>query len=236
VDRATQGILDVARGVLAELDLDAARERRFKDRHDAGERLATELERFRERRPVVVGMLRGGVPVAAEVASALDAPLDVAIVRKVGAPHNPEFAIGAVAEGGIRLLGGEPARALGLTRSDVQALLDRAEAALSEQVRRHRGAREPLDVEGRTVILVDDGLATGRSAHAALESLRARGAARLILAVPVGAPASLRALSGVADEAVCMEMPERMGSVGRWYEQFAPTSDAEVEQALARGR
>lgn len=209
---------------------------RFKDRHDAGRRLATELERFRDRRPVVVGMLRGGVPVAAEVARALDAPLDVAIVRKVAAPNNPEFAIGALAEGGIRLLGGETARALGLTRRDLQALCDQAEAELSERVRHYRSARQPLDVAGRTVILVDDGLATGRSARAALESLRSRGATRLILALPVGALESLRALSGVADEIVCVEMSERMGAVGCWYEQFAPTSDVEVEQALSRGR
>jgi predicted phosphoribosyltransferase/pimeloyl-ACP methyl ester carboxylesterase len=207
--------------------------RRFKDRHDAGERLAAELTRLRDRQPVIVGMPRGGVPVAVEVARALDAPLDVVIVRKVGAPQNPEFAIGAVAEGGVRLLSGEVARALGLTHRDVQALFAQANAELSEYVRRYRGAREPLDVEGRTVILVDDGLATGRSAHAALQSLRSRGAARLILAVPVAAPESARALGAVADEVVCVEMPEQLWAVGYWYERFAPTSDAEVEQALS---
>ncbi len=212
-----------------------APELRFKDRRDAGRRLAAELERFRDRQPLIAGMPRGGVPVAAEVARALDAPLDVAIVRKVGAPRNPEFAIGAVAEGGVRLLSGETARELGLTRGDVQALFAQADAELSEYVGRYRGAREPLDVEGRTVILVDDGLATGRSAHAALESLRARGAARLILAVPVGAPESVRALGAVADEVVCAEMPEQLWAVGYWYDQFAPTSDAEVEEALAQG-
>jgi putative phosphoribosyl transferase len=210
-------------------------DRRFEDRRDAGKRLAGELERFRDRRPVIVGMPRGGVPVAAEVARALDAPLDVAIVRKVGAPQNPEFAIGAVAEGGVRLLAGETARELGLTRLDVQKLFAQAEAELAEQVHRYRRARDPLELEGRTVILVDDGLATGRSAHAALESLRARGAGHLIVAVPVGAPESVHALGGIADEVVCVEMPEQLWAVGYWYEQFAPTSDAEVEQALAEG-
>jgi putative phosphoribosyl transferase len=208
--------------------------RRFEDRHDAGRRLASLLERYRAEQPVIVGMPRGGVPVAAEVAAALDAPLDVAIVRKVGAPQNPEFAIGAVAEGGVRLLGDEAMRALGLTERGVRALFARAEQELASYVRRYRGSREPVPVAGRTVILVDDGLATGRSAAAALQSLRRRGAARLILAVPVAAAQSARALGELADEVVVVERPEDLWAVGYWYERFAPTSDAEVLQALAQ--
>jgi putative phosphoribosyl transferase len=215
-------------------DLPAAASR-FEDRRDAGVRLARELERFREERAVIVGMARGGVPVALEVARELGAPLDVVVVRKVGAPQNPEFAIGAVAEGGVRLLSGEAAAALGLARSDVRALFDRAEAELAERVRRYRGVRAPLALEGRTAIVVDDGLATGRSAHAALESVRARGATRLILAVPVASPESARGLSAVADEVVCVELPERLWAVGYWYRRFAPPRDVEVIRALAQG-
>ncbi|HST34544.1 MAG TPA: phosphoribosyltransferase family protein [Solirubrobacteraceae bacterium] len=210
--------------------------RRFEDRRGAGKELAALLERFREQQPVIAGMPRGGVPVAAEVASALGAPLDVAIVRKVGAPRNPEFAIGAVAEGGVRLLSDQEAHALGLAPAEVRALYERAERELSDYAGRYRGCEEPARLDGRTVILVDDGLATGRSAAAALRSLRRRGAKRLILAVPVAASASARALGELADEVVAIETPEHLGAVGYWYDRFAPTSDAEVREALAHGR
>ena len=210
--------------------------RRFDDRRDAGRQLAALLGRFRGERPVIVGMPRGGVPVAAEVAKALGAPLDVAVVRKIGAPQNPEFAIGAVAEGGVRLLSGEAAGPLGLTPAEVRLLYERAEQELSDYVRRYRGSGEPARLDGRTVILVDDGLATGRSAAVALRSLRRRGAKRLILAVPVAASASARALGELADEVLSMELPEDLGAVGYWYDRFAPTSDVEVREALAHGR
>jgi predicted phosphoribosyltransferase/dienelactone hydrolase len=207
--------------------------RAFRDRGDAGRRLAAQLERFRGERPIVVGMARGGVPVAAEVARVLNAPLEVAVVRKVGAPGNPEYALGALAEGGVRVLSYETAHALGLTDTDVQRRIEEVEHELYKRIRRYRGARKPLDVEGRTVVLVDDGLATGRSAHAAIRSLRRRGAARVILAVPVAAPASVAALQGQVDEIVCVEMPEDLWAVGLWYEDFRPTSDEEVTTLLA---
>ena len=206
----------------------------FRDRVDAGERLAALLARFRgERPPIVAGMARGGVPVAAEVARALDAPLDIVVVRKIGAPRNPEFALGALAEGSAHVLSYETARSLGLSDADVQMLIADTERELSERTRRYRGGREPLDVTGRTVILVDDGLATGRSAQAAIQALRNRGAARVILAVPVAAPESVEALRGAADEIVCVEMPEDLWAVGYWYEDFRPTSDEEVASLLA---
>ena len=211
----------------------APSEGRFSDRHDAGRRLAALLERFREERPVIVGMPRGGVPVAAEVSRALDAPLDVAVVRKIGAPQNPEFALGAVAEGGVHVLSTKTTHALGLSDAAVRSLIVQAERELAEKTRRYRGARPPADLTGRTVILVDDGLATGRSAHAALLSLRKRGAARLILAVPVGAPQSVGALREVADEILCIELPEDLWAVGAWYEDFRPTTDEEVSALLA---
>jgi putative phosphoribosyl transferase len=208
---------------------------RFHDRHDAGRQLASMLERFRGERPVVVAIPRGGVPVAAEVARALDAPLDVALVRKIGAPQNAEFAIGALAEGGVQVLSTQVVHALELSETDLEALVARGEAELDEQLRRYRGPRGPVNLAGRTAILVDDGLATGRSARAAVRSLRQRGAARVILAVPVAAPESAQALGAQADEVVCVETPADLWAVGYWYEDFSPTSDEEVTSLLAAG-
>jgi putative phosphoribosyl transferase len=205
----------------------------FEDRHDAGRRLAALLEPYRSERPIVVGMPRGGVPVAAEVAGALGAPLDVVLVRKIGAPQNPEFAVGALAEGGVSVLSAETVRALGLTDDELRALVARGETELSERLRRYRGDRQPADLEGRTAILVDDGLATGRSARAAVRSLRRRGAARVILAVPVASPEAARALHDEADAVVCVETPNDLWAVGHWYEDFRPTSDEEVNALLA---
>lgn len=224
-------------GAITSLDdpssLLAPAEQRFRDRHDAGRRLAALLDRFRDTRPIVVGMPRGGVPVAAEVARRLGAPLDVALVRKVGAPENPEYALGAVAEGGVRVISEPTAQALGLSATDLAELVDRAERELSDAKRRYRNGREPMPLTGRTVILVDDGLATGRSALAAIRSLRRREAARVILAVPVAAPQSVRALEQEVDDIVCVEMPPDLWGVGLWYDDFAPTSDEEVRALLA---
>ena len=206
---------------------------RFQDRHDAGRQLAALLGHLREERPLVVGIPRGGVPVAAEVASALGAPLDVTVVRKIGAPQNPEFAIGALAEGGVHVLSERVVRAVGLSDSELETLIARVDRELGERLRRYRGAREPVELTGRTVILVDDGLATGSSALAAVWSLRKRGAARVILAVPVAAPESLAALRAEADEVVCVEAPADLWAVGYWYEDFSPTSDEEVAALLA---
>ncbi|HTR89624.1 MAG TPA: phosphoribosyltransferase family protein [Solirubrobacteraceae bacterium] len=211
-----------------------SRQERFRDRRDAGLRLAASLERFREERPVVIGIPRGGVPVAAQVARALGAPLDVAVVRKIGAPQNPEFAIGALAEGGVHVLNDEVVRALGLSGERLRELIARAEAELAERRLRYRGAREATPLGGRTAILVDDGLATGQSARAAVASLRARGAGRVILAVPVAAPESADELRRQADEVVCVEEPAELWAIGYWYEDFRPTSDEEVAALLAR--
>lgn len=205
---------------------------RFRDRHDAGRRLAVLLERFRGEHPVIVGIPRGGVPVAAEVARALGAPLDVTVVRKIGAPQNPEFAIGALAEGGVHLLSDQLVRALGLSEIELQRLLEQAERELMRRLTRYRGPREPASLRGRTAILVDDGLATGRSALAAVQALRKRGASRVILAVPVAAPESVEALRGDADEVVCVSAPAELWAVGYWYEDFGPTSDEEVAELL----
>lgn len=207
----------------------------FKDRHDAGRRLAILLEPFGGEQPVVVGIPRGGVPVAAEVARALGAPLDVAVVRKIGAPRNPEYAIGALAEGGVHVLSEPAVRAAGLSSADLEVLVSRVEGELRERLDRYRGAREPVEIAGRTAILVDDGLATGRSALAAVRSLRSRGAARVILAVPVAAPESVETLRDEVDEVVCVETPADLWAVGWWYEDFSPTTDEEVTGLLQAG-
>jgi putative phosphoribosyl transferase len=209
-----------------------ARAVRFKDRHDAGRRLAELLEPFRREQAVVVALPRGGVPVAAEVARALDAPLDVAVVRKIGAPQNSEYAIGAVAEGGVHVLGRRMGRAADLTGAELDALITRAERELEERLRHYRGTRPPVALEGRTVIVVDDGLATGRSALAAVESLRRRGAARVILAAPVASREAAGLLSESADEVVCVEIPADLWAVGAWYVDFRATTDEEVAALL----
>jgi putative phosphoribosyl transferase len=234
-------------------------DRRFADRHDAGRRLAQLLEPLRPRHPVVCGIPRGGVPVAAEVASALGAPLDVVVVRKIGAPMNPELGIGAVAEGGVEVIGEQTVRALGIGPGELGRRIARAGEELAERVARYRSpaapatggrspagrspagprpglpAHPPLPVAGRTAIVVDDGLATGHTAQAAARSLRARGAARVVLAVPVAAPSSVAKLGEEVDEVVCVELPSSLWAIGVWYEDFAPTSDAEVTALLEAG-
>src|SRR5439155_8203196 len=177
----------------------------------------------------------GGGPVAAEVAGALAAPLDIVVVRKIGAPQNPEYAIGALAEGGVIVLSERVAQAVGISEGAIRALVERVERELDERLRRYREARGPIDVRGRTVIVIDDGLATGRSARAAVRSLRKRGARRVILAVPVAAPAAAAALREEADEVVCVETPADLWAVGQWYENFAPPADDEIRALLSEG-
>ncbi len=213
--------------------------RRFADRHDAGRRLAYLLEPLRAEHPVVFGIPRGGVPVAAEVASALRAPLDVVVVRKIGAPMNPEYGIGALAEGGVGVVDREAVRALGVGPDELQKLIWRAERELAERLARYRAplpsslpVHPPLPVDGRTAIVVDDGLATGRTAQVAARSLRERGAARVILAVPVAAPSSVAELGEEVDEVVCVELPPNLWAIGFWYEDFTPTPDREVAALL----
>jgi predicted phosphoribosyltransferase/dienelactone hydrolase len=205
---------------------------RFADRHDAGRRLAALLGDFRREEPVVVGVPRGGIPVAAEVAGELGAPLDVIVVRKIGAPANPEYAIGAVAEGEVSVISREVVRALGLGPAELEAVVGRAQDELAERLARYNSIHRRVPVGGRTVLLVDDGLATGRSAQAAARSLRERGADRVVLAVPVAAPESAREARSWVDELVSVEMPGDLWAIGLWYEDFSPTSDEEVAALL----
>ncbi|HLI31261.1 MAG TPA: phosphoribosyltransferase family protein [Solirubrobacteraceae bacterium] len=207
--------------------------RRFADRHDAGRRLAVLLERFRDQHPIVIGIPRGGVPVAAEIARALSAPLDIVVVRKIGAPGNAEYAIGALAEGDAGYVDDQTIAELNISPRELKTMLDRARQELAERIARYRRNRPPLALAGRTVLLIDDGLATGRSARAAAESLYRRGAARVVLAVPVAAPSSAQELRASVEEVVALQAPADMWAIGLWYEDFSPTSDEEVSRLLA---
>jgi putative phosphoribosyl transferase len=205
----------------------------FRDRREAGRRLAVRLEPFRALDPVVLALPRGGVPVAAEVATHLGAPLDVLVVRKVGHPHQPELAVGALGEGGVEVLERRSLSRLGVTPAALADTVAREKAELERRVRRYRGSRPRQPVRDRTVIVVDDGLATGASAHAAIEVLRRSGAARVILAVPVAPPDTVEAMGAVADEVVCLETPARFRAVGLWYDDFGEVGDDEVARLLA---
>jgi putative phosphoribosyl transferase len=205
----------------------------FANRREAGRRLAGLLASFRGRRPIVVALPRGGVPVALEVARALDAPLDLLAVRKLGAPANPEFAIGAVAEDGTAVVDTVTARHLRVTAEEIDRILDREVRELSRRTELFRDARRSRDVRGRTVIVVDDGLATGLTDLVAVRALRARGAETIVVAAPVASAESLELLSDEADEVVCHTVPRVLDGVGRWYADFTQVSDAEVLALLA---
>jgi putative phosphoribosyl transferase len=205
----------------------------FLDRHDAGRRLAAELAPLRDEHPVVVALPRGGVPIGVEVARALDAPLDILAVRKLGAPGNPELGVGAVAEDGTGVLDPWSAGSMGMTQDVLDATLARESRELRRRVERYRDGRPSVDVRGRTVIVVDDGLATGLTDLAAVRALRKRGARRIIVAVPVGSSESVSMLAGEADRVVCLTVPVRLLGVGMWYRDFTPVSDEQVLALLA---
>lgn len=205
----------------------------FADRRDAGRRLAALLSPLTDEQPIVFGLPRGGVPVAVEVARALGAQLDVLTVRKLGAPQNPELAIGAVAEDGTAVVNEALFRAVGMTQAQFDRTLARETRELRRRMEQFRDERPPLDVAGRTVVVVDDGLATGLTDLAAVRALRRRGAARIIVAVPVGSSDAVRMLGEEADEVVCHTIPDRLYGVGEWYRDFSPVSDEEVIALLA---
>ncbi|GLF93207.1 phosphoribosyltransferase family protein [Streptomyces yaizuensis] len=206
----------------------------FMDRVDAGRRLAGRLGPLRERSPVVLGLPRGGVPVAAEVAEALGAPLDVCLVRKLGVPYQPELGMGAIGEDGVRVVNDDVVRRSGVSPAELAAVEERERAVLTERAARYRGERPPEPLAGRTVVLVDDGVATGSTARAACRIARARGAARIVLAVPVAPPRWTAVLAGEADELIALETPADFAAVGQFYTDFAQTSDDEVVGALRR--
>ena len=208
----------------------------FVDRKQAGAMLAQRLLHLAAEQPIVLGLPRGGVPVAAEVAAALHAPLDVCVVRKIGVPWQPEYGVGAVAEGGEVFLDARGMAAARVTERDIAPVIARERREVEARVRRFRPGQSPLDVQGRTVIVVDDGLATGGTAHAALRALRHRGAAKLILAVPVGAADSLAALRDDVDEIVTLATPSPFIAVGHHYGDFHQVKDSAVVQQLCAAR
>lgn len=208
----------------------------FVDRADAGARLAGALDRVGGPASIVLGIPRGGVVVAAAVAERLALPLDVAVARKLGAPEQPELAIGAVSASGARYLDEEALRLLNVSLQYLAAVTTAEQAEAQRRERRYRGDRPSLDAEGHTLILVDDGLATGATMRAAARMLRAQGPATLVLAAPVGAARTVAALAQEADAVVCPYTPEPFYAVGPFYEQFDPVSDDEVVRLLAFGQ
>jgi putative phosphoribosyl transferase len=208
----------------------------FADRHEAGVRLAERLSGYAAAAPIVIGLPRGGVPVAAVVAAALGAPLDIIVVRKLGCPWQPELGFGAIAEGGVRVLNEELVHEVGLTPEELTAVIAREEAELERRVRRYRGNRSPIAVDGRVVILVDDGLATGYTARAAVEAVRRRGAARVVLAVPVASQDGASGLRRHVDDVVAVLSPTWFVAIGEHYLDFSQTSDEDVVALIAAGR
>ena len=206
---------------------------RFNDRKEAGQLLSLELARYKDGRDVLVLALpRGGVPVAHEIASVLHCPLDVLVVRKLGVPGHEEMAMGAIATGGIRLINPDIVSALGISPEAVEDVERKEEAELFRRERSYRGNRGPLDTSNKTIILVDDGIATGATMQAAIASLRQRRVRKIIVASPVAPRSVVLSLRRVADDVVTMLNPEDFGGVGRWYKDFSQTSDEEVQQLL----
>jgi putative phosphoribosyl transferase len=207
---------------------------RYRDREQAGRALARALEQLRGSDVVVLALPRGGVPVGAEVARELRALLDVFVVRKLGVPGHEELAMGAIASGGVVVLNQDVVDGLRLGREDVERVVARERAELRRRERAYRDERPPVEIKGRTAVLVDDGLATGSTMVAAVEALRRRAPGHLVVAAPVGSPRACRALRARADEVVCLLAPERFRSVGEFYADFRQLSDADVRRVLDR--
>jgi predicted phosphoribosyltransferase len=207
----------------------------YEDRREAGRRLAQKLSRYADRTDVIVlGLPRGGVPVAFEVAQALGAPLDVFLVRKLGVPGHQELAMGAIASGGVRVLNEEVVRGLGVSAQVIDRVAAREQRELERRERAYRGDQPAPEVRGRTAILVDDGLATGASMKAAVNALRVRGPARIVVAVPVAPPETCAEFRDDVDEVVCAATPRPFFGVGAWYQDFSQTTDSQVKALLRR--
>jgi len=207
----------------------------IENRSEAGRLLANKLSKYADRPDtLVLGLPRGGVPVAFEIAAALDAPLDVFLVRKLGLPGHEELAMGAIASGGVRVLNDDVVGYLSVPESIIDLVAEREQIELERRERLYRGGREAPEMAGKTAILVDDGLATGSTMRAAIAALRKLQPARIVVAVPVAPPSTVQEIEDEVDELVCLMMPEPFDGVGRWYEDFAQTSDQEVRDLLDR--
>lgn len=206
---------------------------RFRDRKDAGRRLGEALGAYANRADIVVlGLPRGGVPVAAEVARNLNAPLDVLVVRKLGVPFHRELGMGAIASGGVRIINKEVVNAFGISTEAVQDVAREERQELERREKAYRGEMPPLKLEGKTVLIVDDGIATGSTMLAAVEAVRHLKAARVVVAVPTAPPSTCERMREVADDVVALLTPEDFYAVGLWYENFGQTSDDEVRECL----
>lgn len=205
----------------------------FRDRIDAGRQLAAALKAYKDKKDVIVIALpRGGVVVGAEVSWALGAPLDIVVPRKIGAPGNEEFAIGAIAETGEGIFNDAVIATYGISKDSIAEAVAKERAEAERRMRVYRGNRPPLDLHGKVVLLVDDGIATGLTMKAAVASARKRDAERIVVAVPVGAPDSIDELKKIVDTVVCLHAPEFFGAVGQFYEHFDQTTDEEVIEKL----
>jgi putative phosphoribosyl transferase len=206
----------------------------FSDRRDAGRQLAHRLEEYKERKDVIVlGLARGGVVVAHEIATALKLPLNVVVVRKIGAPLNPELALGAVTETGEGIFNEQLISILGISPEYLKHEVEKESEAAQERLHLYRGMRSAPDLHGKSVILVDDGIATGASIRVAIKGVRAEGAAKILLAIPVAAPDSLRRIQKEVDEVICLFSPAFFEAVGSFYRSFTQTSDEEVSRLLS---
>jgi putative phosphoribosyl transferase len=208
----------------------------FLDRATAGRELATRLKYLRGQNIVVLGLPRGGVPVAFQVAKELNAPLDVIIVRKLGVPSQPELAMGAVSEGGVLVTNPKIVRMAHVSKEEFSFVEDRERREVAERARRFRGGTPALSLSGRIALIVDDGIATGSTAQAACQVARALGAVKVLLAVPVGSVEAVELLKGDADEVISLQIPEVFFAVGEWYQNFSATSDDEVSDLLEKAR
>lgn len=206
----------------------------FRDRRDAGQQLARRLGELHEENPIVLALPRGGVVVGYEVARALGAPLDVIVARKLGAPGNPEFGFGAIAPGGVRFLDERTVGWIGVSEEQIEKIIAKETEEMERRLRSYRGERPLPDLEHRTAILVDDGLATGVTVRAAIRAIRKREPRRLVLAVPVSAPDTARAVRLEVDELICLETPAGFMAVGQYYLDFGQTTDREVIELLER--
>jgi putative phosphoribosyl transferase len=207
---------------------------RFENREKAGQALASKLKQLKIRHPLILALPRGGVPIAAQVAEELHAPLDILVVRKIGAPDNPEYAIGAIAEDGLYHLNDQAIDELQIPPKQLQTLLDRGMKEVEQRIAQLRGNRPLTPFNGKTVILIDDGLATGSTARVAVDFLRQNGAKQVIFAAPVCARDSAQGLRSEFDRVICLEEPDRFFAVGMWYEDFSQTSDQEVSRIMTR--
>ncbi len=208
----------------------------FKDRSEAGRELAKALAAYKDQHPVILALPRGGVPVAAEVATALHAPLDLILVRKIGVPIQPELAMGAVVDGGAPIIvrNEDVIKVADIDEAEFNAICDSELAEIERRRQRYLGSRERVDVSGRTAIVIDDGIATGATTRAALRATRMRSPKKLVLAVPVAPTDSLTALRSDADEVICLEDYEIFGAIGIYYRDFSQVADEEVIEALKR--